>query len=368
MATVSRRDALLALGAAAGLAACGSGGGSGSAASGGNYRKLGVAIAGVGGVVTRDVIPAIKRSDHCRLAGFVSSGADKLQSLGKQFDVPETGLYTYEQFDRIVDNRDIDLVYIALPNALHAEYTVRAARAGKHVLCEKPMAVTVEQCEQMIEACGQANRALAVAYRLHYSPHHQQLIRSVREKEIGEVQIVRADIGYPMRGDGGWRLKRELAGGGVLLEQGVYPVYSARTLMGAEPVEVLGYESRSDRKRFAEVDETVSWSMRFANGAVAHCAASYTVPANRVWAGGSSGWFALDDAYSLDDIEASTHKGGMRIGQVDQFVLQLDNLSRLIQDGKPPGAGISGMDGLRDVRIISAIYESIRAGKVVQLT
>jgi predicted dehydrogenase len=361
--SVSRREALLGLGAAAGLAACGSGTGSGAS----DYRKLGVAIAGVGGVVTRDVIPAIKRSKHCRLAGFVSSGEDKLRSLGKQFDVPESAQYTYEQFDRIADNPGIDIVYIALPNALHAEYTVRAAKAGKHVLCEKPMAVTVEQCEQMIEACGAARRALAIAYRLHYSPHHQQLVRSVRGNELGNLQIVRADIGYPLRGEGGWRLNRDLAGGGVLLEQGVYPVYSARTLMGADPVEVLGYESRSDRQRFAEVEETVSWSMRFANGAVAHCAASYTVPANRVWAGGSAGWFALDEAYSLDDIEASTHKGGVRIGQVDQFVLQLDSLSQLIQDGKAPGAGISGMDGLRDVRIISAIYESIRTARVVPL-
>jgi predicted dehydrogenase len=360
---ISRREALLGLGAAAGLAACGSR----SGADGNNYRKLGVAIAGVGGVVKRDVIPSIQRSRHCRLAGFVSSSEDKLRSLGKEFDVPETGQYTYDQFDRIAENRDIDIVYIALPNALHAEYTVRAARAGKHVLCEKPMAVTVEQCEQMIEECGRAGRALAIAYRLHYSPHHQRLIQSVRANEIGSLQIVRADIGYPMRGDGGWRLKRELAGGGVLLEQGVYPVYSARTLMGAEPVEVLGYESRSDPKRFAEVEETVSWSMRFANGAVAHCAASYTVPANRVWAGGSSGWFALDEAYSLDDIEASTNEGGVRIGQVDQFVLQLDSFSQLIQKGAAPGAGISGMDGLRDVRIISAIYESIRAGKLVRL-
>ena len=365
MASVSRREALLGLSAAAGLAACGSGPGSGSGAN--DYRKLGVAIAGVGGVVTRDVIPAIQRSKHCRLAGFVSGGSDKLRSLGKQFDVPENAQYTYEQFDRIADNPDIDIVYIALPNALHAEYTVRAARAGKHVLCEKPMAVTVEQCEQMIEACGRARRALAIAYRLHYSPHHQQLVRSVRENELGSLQIVRADIGYPLRGDGGWRLKRALAGGGVLLEQGVYPVYSARTLMGADPVEVLGYETRSDRQRFSEVEETVSWSMRFANGAVAHCAASYTVPANRVWAGGSAGWFALDEAYSLDGIEASTHKGGVRIGQVDQFVLQLDSLSQLVQDGKAPGAGISGMDGLRDVRIISAIYESIRTGGVVTL-
>ena len=362
MAGLSRRELIVGLSAAAGLAACG------KQARNAGYRKLGVAVVGLGGVTTRDFLPALTRSEHCRLTGLVSSDAGKLEQLGQKFDVPAKGRYTYADFDRIADNADIDLVYIALPNAMHAEYTIRAARAGKHVLCEKPMATTVAECESMIEACEQARKSLAIAYRLHYSPHHQEMIRSLREKQFGAVQIIRADIGYPLKAnDGGWRLKRSLAGGGVLFEQGVYPVNSARRMVGQDPIEVLGYETKSDRKRFAEVDETVSWSMRFPNDAVAHCAASYTVPANHIWAGCPSGWFELDDAFSVKDIEAHTSAGDVRIGQVDQFVLQLDSLSQLIQDGKPPGDGISGQDGLRDVRIISAIYESIRTQKLVEL-
>jgi predicted dehydrogenase len=346
---------------AAGLAAC-----SDKGASPG-LRKLGVAVVGLGFVSVKDVLPALKRSDYCRPAALVSSDVGKLQQLGDKYGVPRTAQYTYENFDRIADNPDIDLVYIALPNALHADYTIRAARAGKHVLCEKPMAVTVEQCEAMIAACEQAGKSLAVAYRLHYSPHHQEMIRRLRAGELGQVQLIRANIGFPLGEDAGWRLKRDLAGGGVLLEQGVYPVNSARSLVGEDPVEVLGYESKSDPRRFAEVDETVSWSMRFANGTVAHCAASYTVPAGHVWAGGPLGWIELEQPYSVKKIEARTAEGDIRLGQADQFVLQADTFAKLIQEGKPPGPGISAQDGLRDVRIMNAIYESIRSQRVVRL-
>lgn len=324
-------------------------------------------MAGVGGVAMRSVLPALKKSEYCKLAGLVDVDAGKLQAVGKKFRVPPDAQYTQETFDRIADNPAIDIVYIAVPNALHADYTVRAARAGKHVLCEKPMAVTVAQCETMIQACEQAGKLLAIAYRLHFSPHHREMLRALREEDFGRVQIIRADIGYPMKKEGGWRLKRSLAGGGVLLEQGVYPVNSARNMIAAQPVEVLGYEMKSDGQRFSEVEETVSWSMRFANDAVAHCAASYTVPANRIWAGSTSGWFELEEAYSLDDIRARSTAGDVDIRQVDQFLLQLDHFSRLIQEGKRPEPGISAEDGLKDVRIIEAIYESIRTRKVVEL-
>lgn len=360
MPEILRRDVLLGLGAAAGLAACG-----GSGSSRGD-RKIGIAVVGIGGVSTRDVLPAIKKCAFTRLTGLVSSSTSKLRTTGERFDVPVSGQYTYDDFDRIADNSNIDLVYIALPNALHADYTIRAARAGKHVLCEKPMAVSVDECEAMIEACEKARKFLAIAYRLHYSPHHQEMIRSLRDQKFGRAQIIRANIGYPLKGTNSWHLKHALAGGGVLLEQGVYPVNTARLMVGQDPVEVLGYEIKSD-PRFAEVDETVCWSMRFANDTVAHCAASYTVPANHVWAGSSSGWFELDGAFSVGDISAQRSDGSVRIGQVDQFALQLDHVSRLILADQPPGAGISAEDGLRDVRIIAAIYESIRNRKVVEL-
>lgn len=360
MTEVSRRDVIAGLGAAAGLAACG------GEKTTGTQRKLGIAVAGIGSVATRSVLPALQRSKYCRVAGLIDRKPDKMKAIGKQFDVPESAQYTFDRFDSIADNPDIDIVYIAVPNALHAQYAIRAARAGKHVLCEKPMAVTVAQCEEMIAACDQAGKLLAVAYRVHFSEHHQHMLRELRDHEVGRVQIIRASIGYPLK-EGGWRLDRSLAGGGVLLEQGVYAVNSARTIVGEDPVEVFGYEMKSDPRRFAQVEESVSWSMRFANDAVAQCLSSYTVPENRIWAGGSAGWFELDKAYSLDDIRARSNKGDVSIREPDQFMRQVDHFSRLIQDGQRPGAGISGADGLRDVRIITAIYESIRTQKVVAL-
>lgn len=349
------------MGALASLAACG---GSETALGG---RKLGVAVVGLGGVTGRNVLPSLKSSANCRISGLVSSDAGKLQSFGKKFDVPASGQYTYDDFDKIADNADIDAVYIALPNALHAQFTIRAARAGKHVICEKPMAVTVAECEAMIAACDEAKRALAIAYRLHFSPHHQALLKTARDQQFGAVQVIRADLGYPLGDEGGWRLDPALAGGGVLLEQGVYPVYTARTIVGADPVEVLGYESKSDSTKFARVEETASWSMHFGNGAVAHCATSYTIPANRIWMGGAKGWFQLEQAYSADKIAASNSDGKVSLKQVDQFELQMDHFAKLVRGGEAPGAGISGQDGLRDVRIMAAIYESIRTKKPVQL-
>lgn len=356
-----RRDVILGMAAAAGLAACG------DRKAAGRYRKLGVAVVGVGAVAARSVLPALQSSQYCRVAALVGTDLDKLKPAGAKLNVPQSALYTPETFDRIADNPQVDLVYVAVPNALHAQYTIRAARAGKHVLCEKPMAVTVEQCEEMIGACDEAGRQLAVGYRVHFSAHHQEMLRRLRAKEFGQIQVIHANIGYPLKGEGGWRLRRDLAGGGVLLEQGIYAVNSARTMVGSDPVEVLGYETKSDPRRFAEVEETVSWSMRFAEGTVAHCTASYTVPSNRIWAGGPAGWLELEAAYSLDDIRMRSSKGDVDVREPDQFLEQVDHFSRLIQDGERPGPGISAADGLRDVRIIAAVYESIRTGKVVEL-
>jgi predicted dehydrogenase len=362
MTETSRRSALLGLGAVTTLAACGVG----TRNDGG--RKVGVAVAGVGSVALSMVIPAIAASSRCRLAGLVDIDTARLRDVAGKYGLDDKALYTQTDFDRIADNADIDVVYIAVPNALHAEYAIRAARAGKHVLVEKPMATTVAECEAMIEASRAADRQLAVAYRLVHSPHHQRLQQHVQHADFGTLKLIRADIGYPLGADAGWRLRRALSGGGALLEQGVYCVHAACQLAGAAPVEVGGFEMKSDPQRFAEVDETSMWTMRFASGAVAQCSASYTMPVRHLWAGSSTGWIELDDPFSYDEIEARTSNGRLKMEQVDQFALQMDHFCQLVRDGQAPGAGISAQDGLRDVRIINAVYESIRTGRRVPLT
>jgi predicted dehydrogenase len=361
MIETSRRDLLLGLGATAALTAC-------ADTSTSTRRKLGIAVAGVGSVAEGQVIPAIAGSSQCKLAGLVDIDLERLSAVGRKFSLPDKALYTQQDFDRIAHDPEVDVVYIAVPNALHAEYAIRAARAGKHVLVEKPMATTEAECLAMTEACRAANRQLAVAYRLHHSPHHQAMLSSTRDGALGPVDLIRADIGYPLEGGGGWRTRRALAGGGALLEQGVYCVNAACSLAGEEPVEVNGVELKSDPSRFGEVDETVIWNMRFASGAIAQCSASYTMAKRNIWVGSHAGWFSLDEPFSFDEIQATTSDGPKKIPQVNQFELQINHFCSLVRSGRRPPPGISAADGLRDVRIISAVYESVRSGAPVALT
>ena len=356
--TISRRSVLSMAAASAMLAAC-------SSRNESNTRGIGVALIGIGTVTTARMIPALRQTKNCHLAGLVSSSRDKLRDLGAQHGVPENAQYTYDELDRIAENDAIQCVYIATPNALHADFAVRAARAGKHVMCEKPMAATVEQCEAMIAASKDAGKYLAVAYRLQFSPHHQEIVRLSREQTFGPVLYAGANIGFGIE-DGDWRLKRELAGGGVLLEQGVHVVQAVRDLMGMAPVEVFGYESKSDPKRYAEVDESVIWTMRFSNGAMAQCGASYTMRMNRLWGAAANGSFELEPAFSSNNVQGRSAAGEFdsKAANVNQFVPQLDDFAARIRDGTPPVSN-SGEQGLIDVRIISAIYESIRGGNPI---
>ncbi len=353
----SRRDILIAMGGAAGLAACGSGSNSGAGG-------LGVAVVGLGGLSLGQVVPALQKTEYCRLAGLVSSSRDKLRDIGSRHDVPEDAQFTYDEFDRIADNPDIDAVYIALPNALHAEYAIRAAEAGKHVLCEKPLAVSVDECNAMIAASNAAGTYLGVAYRLAFEPNHLEIIRLGREQAFGPVQIVRADIGFPIGDD--WRLNPQLAGGGVLLEQGIYAINAARQIFGEVPVDVTGHISGSNPERFVGVEESAFWTMRFPSSGIAQCAASYTVRMDRIWAGADGGFFGLEPAYIYDGLRGDSSSGSIKHGGHNQFVAMLDEFASRIQQNLPLGE-IAAEEGLLDVRIIEAIYEAVREQRPIEV-
>ena len=356
--TASRREVLVGIGAATGIAACGSGTGDGGA-------KLGVAVVGIGNLSLGQIIPALQNTERCRLMGLVSSSTEKLRDVGTRYDVPASRQFTYDNFERIADDPDIEAVYIALPNALHAEYAIRAAQAGKHVFCEKPLGVSVEQCNAMIAASNAADKYLGVAYRLLFDPHHLEMIRLTREQTYGPVQIIHAEIGFPVDDD--WRLNRELAGGGALIEQGIYAVNAARNMFAEDPIQVMAHESKTDRSRFSEVEESVFWTMAFPGGGIAHCAASYTVRMNRLWAGAVNGEFGLAPAYDYDGIRGDSTGGAISYSDQDQFATQLDEFARSIQQNLPLGK-ISAEEGLKDVTVIRAIYESIRQGESVRLS
>lgn len=332
--------------------------------------KFGICIAGLGVLSNVAIGPAFKNSKHCRLAGVVTSSADKGKEWQKKFGVPAEGIYSFDNFDTIADNPDIDAVFIVLPNAQHAEYTERAAKAGKHVLCEKPLANTVEECERMIAACAAAERQLAIAYRCHCVPQHRELIRMAQEGEFGTLRLVEASFGFHTRNPDAthskWRRTAAAAGGGALVDVGVYAVQGACYLTGEDPIEVQAAETKMLPDIYAEVDETLCWTMKFPSGVIANCSTSYTCGLNRLFVTGDTGWGELSPAFGyFDDIQLRTHEGAKPMPQVDHFAEQMDHFA--LGCRAETELYFPGEMGLRDVRIMTAIYESVRTGTAVRV-
>ena len=324
------------------------------------------AVVGLGHIAQVAVLPAFAHARrNSRLAALVSDDPVKRRELARRYRVPAT--YSYDQFEECL--ADVDAVYIALPNALHAEYTIRAAAAGVHVLCEKPMAVTAEECERMIEAC-RANRVkLMIAYRLHFEEINLKGVDLVRKGRIGEPRFFNSSFSLTVR-EGNIRTKRDL-GGGTLYDIGVYCINAARYLFRAEPVEVSAISVHSGAKRLKDVDETTAAVLRFDGGRVASFVTSFNaadVASYRIV--GSKGQLHVNPAYEyaeglayeLTVGERTTRK---RIGKRDQFAPELLYFSECIVDGRSPEP--SGLEGLADVRIVEALYRSAETGRPVAL-
>lgn len=333
----------------------------------GSGKKLGVALCGLGGLSTNQIAPALEKTRHCRLAGIVTGSSDKVDAWCKQYSLPARSVYTYDTMHRMADNEDIDIVYVVTPNALHLEHTVAAANAGKHVYCEKPLEISVQRCQQMIDACKAAGRMLGTAYRCRFEPHHIESIRIAREQELGPVRIIEAGFGIEVGRPDQWRLKHALSGGGALMDVGVYALQATRYLTGEEPVVVSAIETKTDPVKFKEVDETVTWSAQFPSGAIAYCTASFKIGGIKNFrANCERGWFELDPAYYYDGIEGSRSDGKpLSFPPVDMFAAQLDDFARCILEGRP--TIVPGEEGMQDVRIMTAIYESIRTGRAVRI-
>lgn len=333
-------------------------------------EKFGLAVVGLGVLSKVAIGPAFKNSKHCRLAAVVSRTREKAREWQSEFGVPESGLYTFEEFDRIADNPDIHGVFIVLPNSLHAEYTIRAARAGKHVLCEKPMEVSVAQCERMIAACRDAKVTLAAAYRCHCVPQHQELIRLAQGGAFGTLRLVEASFGFhvanPDAPHAKWRLTQSAAGGGALMDVGIYALQGACYVTGEDPVEVLATETKMLPEVYGEVDETLCWTMKFPSGVIANCSTSYTAPVNRLFVAGDKGWGEISPAYGyFDQVTLRTHEGPTDLPQIDHFAAEMDHFAEACRGETK--LLFPGEMGLRDVRVMTAIYESAKSGRAVKV-
>ena len=325
-------------------------------------KKTGYAVIGLGRIAGHFIAGA-RQTSNSEITALVSGHRDKAEKIAAQLNIPASSIYSYENFDEIAHNPAVDAVYVALPNSMHAEYTIRAAKAGKHVLCEKPMATSVEDSEKMIAACKQANKKLMIAYRCHYEPTNLRAIKLIRDGAVGQVQTIQSAFGFNIaRGE--WRLSKALAGGGPLYDVGIYSLNACRYLTGEEPDHISAYSSVIDHDgRFNEVEENVSWTMHFPSGVVASCSTTYGANMEgyfRVY--GSKGWIQVDNAFAYEGLHLRALASGKQVDEPNpshdpsHFKAEADHFSHCVQNNLEPQS--PGEEGLRDMRYIAEIYKA----------
>lgn len=330
-------------------------------------RKIGFALAGLGSLSTYQLAPALQKTKYCKLTGIITGHPYKAKRWQAQYNIPDRNIYNYDNMANLADNPDIDVVYVVTPNGLHAEHTIKAARAGKHVLCEKPMEVSVEKCRQMIDECKKAGRQLAIGYRLHFEPNNLECVRLAREKTFGDLRIIQAGFGFPIGDPTQWRLKKELAGGGPLMDVGIYALQATRYLSGEEPAQVSAMTTVTDPVKFKEVEESIVWEAKFPSGVIAQCSATYKTPGlDQFKALADHGWFELNPAYNYNGIRGRRSDGKLiQFPDLDQFAAEMDDFAQCILNRQP--TRVPGEEGLRDVQIMMAIYEAARTGRITSL-
>jgi glucose-fructose oxidoreductase len=295
------------------------------------------------GVVTGD--PAVKGKKWAADYGF-----------------PEKNIWNYETMHQIADNKDIDIVYVITPNSMHADGVIAAAKAGKHVISEKPFTTNVADAEKAIAACKAAKVKLSIGYRMHFDPFTKEMMRIAKDRDFGLLTKMEGANGFRM-GRKVWRAEYKMAGGGPLMDMGIYALQAACMVAeDAAPVAVTAKEHPKTRPDvFSDVEEGLDWTMEFANGAKAELATSYNQNYGRFRAEGAKGWVALDPAYGYNGIKMTTSQGPSTIAAArSQQALQIDDFVRCVREGRE--SPVSGEMGLRDMKIIEAIYASAAAG------
>ncbi|MEI9927588.1 MAG: Gfo/Idh/MocA family oxidoreductase [Sphingomonas sp.] len=307
-------------------------------------RRLGFAVVGIGKLSQGQIIPGLRACAGARLTALVSGHPDKAAAWAAKEGVAASAIYNYENFDAIARDPRIDVVYIVLPNSMHAEYTIRALKAGKHVLCEKPMATSIADCEAMIAAARAADRRLMIAYRCHYEPHNLEAMRRIRSGRYGKPRLVVTDMGRqadPGEPSDAWRLDMRMSGGGALADMGIYGVNASRYLLNEEPIEVRAWANtdRSD-PRFKDTEDLVAWQFRFPSGAIANGSTSFSyagamkfdVFCEKARLRGDPGAY-----YGGNHLNIYSHpdQGEVAIADTDQFAREMDWMADVVR-GKAP--------------------------------
>ncbi len=328
-------------------------------------EKLGVALVGLGYYSTDLLAPALQLTQDCYLAGIVTGTPSKIPVWQKQYNIPDKNVYNYQNFDDLANNPDIDIVYVVLPPSMHAEYSIRAANAGKHVWCEKPMAPSVQECQNMIDAANKNKVKLSIGYRMQHEPNTQQIIRFRKDETYGKVQKVTVAAGYREGRTDHWKQKKAM-GGGVMGDMGVYPLNAARYAVGLEPIAVTAIASTTRPEIYHEVEETMVFDLEFPGGAKAACEASFGKNMNTLQVDCSNGWYKLEPFQAYNGIDGIT-SDGIKLNKPinNEQAKQMDDDAMAIMQKK--AVMVPGEEGLKDIRVVEAIYRSVKEGKKVTI-
>ncbi len=329
-----------------------------------NKKKLGLALMGLGYYSTQILGPTMHMCKNTYLAGIVTGTPSKADDWATKYNLKEENIYNYDNFDEIIGNDEIDIVYVVLPNALHKEFTIRAAKAGKHVICEKPMAVNAADCREMIAVCKENNVRLSIGYRMHFEPNTQEIMRLAKDKDFGDIRQISAGAGFNMNFFDSWKSKKELYGG-AMMDMGVYPLQAARYATGEEPISVSAqtFKIRPDK---IEADEVTSFQLQFPGGTVASCETGFHAAFNYLKVFCEKGWYELDPFSSYNGIKGRKSKGEFNFPQVNQQARQMDEVAWCIMNEKP--MRVTGEEGVKDMIVVEKIRESIaQGGKTIMI-
>ncbi len=329
---------------------------------------LRVAIMGLGSYGTR-VAEAMKDSTRAKLVGVISGTPSKITAWQAKYNIPAKNCYNYENFDNIKNNPDIDAVYIITPNALHKDQAIRVAKAGKHVISEKPMAINAKEGQEMIDACKKAKVKLLVGYRMHFEPKTLEVVRMRKEGELGKIMFFQGLCGFRIGDPTQWRLNKKLSGGGSMMDIGIYAINGSRYMVGEEPIWVTAQETKTDTVKFKEgIDETIQFQFGFPSGAVASCLSTYAMNGlDKFFLNGEKGFAEMQPSTGYGPIKGRTNKGELIQEHKTHQTIQMDEMAGIILEGKEPIVPVDGEEGLKDLKIIDAIFEAVKSGKKVML-
>jgi len=331
-----------------------------------DQKVLRVAIMGLGSYGSR-VAEAMKDCSRAKLVGVISGTPSKIEVWQQKYGIPPENCYSYDTVAEIKNNKDIDAVYVITPNALHKEHTIALAKAGKHVICEKPMAVNAQEGQEMIAACKAAGVKLLIGYRMHFEANTQDIVKKQRAGEFGKTLFFQGLSGFVIGDPSQWRLNKALSGGGAMMDIGIYSINGARYMLGEEPIWVTAQETKTDPIKFKEgIDETITFQMGFPSGATASCLSTYSLNyLDKFFLNGTKGFAEMQPSTGYGPIKAKTHSGPLEHTHVTHQTTQMDEMAAIILDGKQPLIPVDGEEGLKDMRIVDAIFQAVKSGQKV---